>query len=128
MSDCNVCIGSWDGDAALFWSVSVVGAARKEHRCCECQDIIQVGESYERVGGMWPQHEKPLTYRTCLPCRDIRDGLSCGEGFTYTDLWEGIDQVLPDITTGCLSKIKSAAGRQKLLDYWREWKLAGEET
>jgi len=45
--------------------------ARKAHICCECGLGIHPGERYERVRGKWSGEW--LTFRTCLPCRDLRN-------------------------------------------------------
>lgn len=45
--------------------------ARKQHKCCECQGVIQPGQQYERCAGQWDGHMD--VYRTCSGCADIRD-------------------------------------------------------
>jgi hypothetical protein len=59
--------------------------ARKPHKCCECSDQINTGDSYELVRGRW--EEDWATYRTCQPCATIRaDMFGCG--FYYGGLAE----------------------------------------
>ena len=48
--------------------------ARKEHKCCECGRIINTGEKYEKIKGIWDG--KALRYKTCLPCASLRDDLT----------------------------------------------------
>ena len=43
---------------------------RKEHRCCECSEIIAVGDLHEVVTGMCDGHW--VTYRTCARCVNVR--------------------------------------------------------
>ncbi len=44
--------------------------ARKAHICCECKDIIRLGERYELTAGLWDGEWK--TFRTCGDCVDTR--------------------------------------------------------
>ena len=57
--------------------------AKKEHICCECRDTIKIGEQYETVRGLWSG--KFSTYKTCLPCRNIRETY-CHCGYVFGDL------------------------------------------
>lgn len=43
--------------------------SRKQHTCCECGSIIDIGEQYHCFTGMW---DKFMIYRTCLICHKIR--------------------------------------------------------
>ena len=45
--------------------------AIKQHRCCECRRIIQPGERYEHVWGVW--EDKPDTHKTCQHCVGLRE-------------------------------------------------------
>jgi hypothetical protein len=97
------CSCSWyDGDSADVCTVKVV-KGRKEYKCCECDDVIVKGERHEYVrmlyDGSWS------TYRTCIPCVNIRKDLWCGSspigcirneindlyGFDYTKVPEDDD-------------------------------------
>jgi hypothetical protein len=118
---CGVCIsGSADGDMPEFSSSQEV-KARKDHKCCECGDVIPRGTVYERFSGKWDGTVQ--TYRTCLACAEIRASLCC-DGWTYTMLWEDAadSQLFDHLTTGCLDQLTTAAAKAKLLDKWREWK------
>jgi len=55
--------------------------ARKEHRCCECRGVIQVGEIYERYTGIW---DEPDTFKTCPDCVALRDEISTETKNNYT--------------------------------------------
>ena len=52
--------------------------ARTQHRCCECGHTIRPGERYEHVSGKWTGQLG--TFKTCMPCADLRDSLSAGGG------------------------------------------------
>lgn len=118
---CGVCIsGSYDGDLPEFLTEAIV-KARKSYKCCECGDPIAIGALYERVVGKWDGELS--TYRTCLPCQEIRRNLCC-EGWAYTLLWEDANDsgMFEHLTTGCLEQLETAAAKAKLLSKWREWK------
>lgn len=46
--------------------------ARKAHRCCECRRIIERGERYQYVSGIW---DEPMSFKTCLDCAKLRTAL-----------------------------------------------------
>lgn len=64
--------------------------ARKEHRCCECNSKISVGETYRYSSGVWDS--QPSSYKTCLSCRELWDCLAekNGEPLAFGDLKESI--------------------------------------
>lgn len=62
--------------------------ARKEHRCCECGDIIRKGDKYEKVTGKWEGDF--IQYKTCMICVEIRDKLFCS--FIFTTLLEELSE------------------------------------
>ena len=66
MSEC--CSYSVDGGAEFCNETYPV--ARIEHSCCECYSVIQPGQKYERVVGLWDGYF--LTFKTCTPCATIR--------------------------------------------------------
>lgn len=118
--DCGACIyNANEGDLAEFSAKSEV-TARKDHRCCECGDVISKGTRYERTVGKWER--KVQTFKTCLPCAEIRRAFCC-EGWTYGLLWEDAnEEFFEHMTTGCLEQLTTAAAKAKLLARWRDWK------
>ncbi len=44
--------------------------ARKEHKCCECQRVIKVGEKYHLFKGCWDGEWG--RFKTCVACNDLR--------------------------------------------------------
>jgi len=44
--------------------------ARKQHKCCECEGIIETGEYYNIHSGLWVGEWS--TYKVCLDCEGIR--------------------------------------------------------
>jgi hypothetical protein len=117
---CEVCIGNGDYDVGPEFHDANVVKARKAHRCYECRRTITAGSYYESVVGKWDGDF--LTFKTCLDCMNIRDGLTCGSGFTYGELWENISEVFDEINTGCLVKIETASAKAYLVHRWRKWK------
>lgn len=58
------------GESADFYKI-FYPVARKDHKCCECNSIIQPGKKYEKIKGLWDGEF--LTFKTCLSCFQIRD-------------------------------------------------------
>jgi hypothetical protein len=118
--DCGVCIGGDTGEYCTLSDAKIV-KAHKQHQCEECGKVIQVGEKYERLTslyeGEWSRME------VCLICREISIAFSC-EGRIIGNMWEDIqDNMFPQMTTGCLEKLTTAAAKQHLVNKWREWKF-----
>lgn len=125
MADCNVCIGSFGGDEHAQVSLSDVVKARKPHKCEECGKVINAGDAYERnkwlYDGEWSRMD------ICLICSEIGTAFSC-EGRLLGNMWEDIhDNLFPNMTTGCLEKLKTAAAKQVLVSKWNEWKFGGAQ-
>lgn len=120
MSDCNVCLSSFDGDSEFC--KAKMRTASKTHNCCECGVEIPQGTEYEYASGksdgdFW-------TAKTCLVCAEIADTFYC-EGRTYGGcLWDELREIaFPEFTSGCVNRLKTAAAKSKLMDEYREWKL-----
>lgn len=118
--DCGVCIGTDNSDLTEFWSSETV-TARKAHKCCECRLPILPGQNYERSAGI--SDGEMWSHKTCLLCQEIRDAMRCSNGFYYECLWEEMrDYVFPEMTTGCLDRLKTVAAKQFLIERWKKWK------
>lgn len=65
--------------------------ARKEHKCCECLEIIKPGQKYHKAVGKWDGGF--LTYKTCMPCYYIRKQY-CPSGYIFGKLRETIVECL----------------------------------
>jgi hypothetical protein len=49
--------------------------------------------------------------------------MRCGNGFYYECLWEEMrDYVFPEMTTGCLNRLKTSVAKQFLIERWKKWK------
>ena len=64
--------------------------AKKEHKCCECKEIISKGEIYIYSSGIWDG--EPNSYKTCLTCESVRNEYikSTGEIVCFGYLGEAI--------------------------------------
>jgi hypothetical protein len=114
-----------DGDAPKVHD-TVFRAARKPHRCSECREEIAQGVLHEVVRGLWG--DRWDTFRTCLPCMDIRHHFGCN-GWVYGQLWDELEEnFFPDMKVGgpCMAGL-SPRGKQKLIDARLEWVLAHDE-
>jgi hypothetical protein len=119
MSDCGVCIGGNDYEPWDFYHEKVV-TARKPYKCGECYREIPKGAKYQRIVGKCC--DSIDTYITCLDCKNIRSGLSCGP-VGLGMLWDEVGEVFSEIvSTACLAKIPTASAKAYFLDRWRQWK------
>jgi hypothetical protein len=120
MSDCGVCLSGYDGDSEFCRTE--VRKARKTHACCECNKEIAKGEKYEHAtgksdGDMW-------AFDTCLICAEIADTFYCDGRLFGGCLWEQMEEIaFPEMTTGCLERLTSAAAKAELVNRWNEWKF-----
>jgi hypothetical protein len=61
--------------------------ARKTHTCCECNERIKAGDSYEYVFIVYDSDTS--SFHTCEKCADLRDSMTamgfCGN---YGELWQ----------------------------------------
>lgn len=120
IGDCGVCIGTDECESNDFFSSNMF-KARKLHKCCECRLPISVGQYYER--SVMKAEGEMFTFKTCANCKEIRDAMTCGNGYYFEQLWEEMrDYVFPDMTTGCLGRLQSAAAKQFLIERWQKWK------
>ncbi len=47
--------------------------ARKQYKCYECHSIIEIGEQYEYIFGVW--NGESDVFHTCEKCADLRDSM-----------------------------------------------------
>ena len=77
-----------DYDEAEFYE-SEIRIAGQTHICCECQGIINIGEKYEDVIGIWDTFESQ--YKTCSVCLKVRkDFMECG--WIHGSMWDDIHE------------------------------------
>ena len=107
----------YDAEQPEFWASRIV-KARKPHRCCECAEVIQPGESYERFSGRWDGVFE--VYKTCRICQEIRDAVFCS--YAFGEMWTDLEN--ESVFTLALTGLSEAA-LDKLQAFWREG--AGED-
>lgn len=117
--DCGACL---EGEANGSWECfsERMVRARVKHKCLECGDEIKPGSTYQRVSGKWEGEFSSMA--TCAPCAAVRAALYCDVqmlGCLWSDCSEAI---FPDMTRGCIAKVKTAEGRAKLVERWQKWK------
>ncbi len=74
--------------------------AVKVHKCCECSDPIEPGDSYERTVGVWDNEF--ATFKTCSSCQEVSSwaktsGYYIGFGALYETLDEHYIGELPPL-------------------------------
>ena len=120
MSDCGVCIGS-EPDGYCEFIVQEDRKARKPHKCCECDKVIQIGEKYEHARGKF--EGEMWTADTCLICREIAETFYCNGRMFGGELWEDMEYCFDQMTTGCLARLTTVAAKAELQRRWQEWKF-----
>jgi len=88
MTDMCSCSCAVDYDPADVYEANMV-KGRKEHQCCECGAVIEVGELHEYVSALWSSEGGWCHWRTCQPCKRIREDL-CQRGWYFEGLRETI--------------------------------------
>ena len=98
--------------------------ARKQHRCCECRETIEVGASYERQTLFWDGTAG--TFKTCLSCAEIRDHFSCQDGSgVLEELWNDLEEnFFPGMVAGgpCMEGLSPEA-KGRLFERRMKWLL-----
>ena len=121
MPDCDVCLYGYDGDVEFFYERQRI--ARRPHECYDgCGTTIQPGVLYFQVGGKCEGYFWHGSI--CRLCREIGDVFAYGNGRTYGNLWEEIEEVIfPDLTvrSPCFNKLGLEA-RGFVTERWWNWK------
>lgn len=117
MSDCGVCLGSYDGDCEFYSARNRI--ARKPHVCEECGGSIVPGQPYEYV---WGKCEGIFwTAKTCLVCAEIAKAFSCN-GRMHGVLWDDMHEVMGALNTSCFDRLTTPEAKAELRRRWMEWK------
>jgi len=85
------CDCSCDVDDYPEFYVEEYPVARKEHKCCECGEMIKKGQKYQKAIGKWDGDFD--TYKTCMTCLKIREAY-CPNGSYFGGLAEAISDCL----------------------------------
>jgi hypothetical protein len=98
--------------------------ARKQHKCRECQCVIEPGKKYRRQVSVCDG--KLLDIKTCEICSELRSHFSDGS-YYYGELWSTLRYAFfPNMVAGgpCIEGL-SVAAKERLFEQWREWKGVG---
>lgn len=121
MGDCDVCIGGdFDGEYAAF-SNTEFPKSRKAYKCEECGREIAKGQKYEKYSGVFDGSF--FSHKTCMDCHNIRSAMSCNNSVCIGQLWEEIYYIFPEVTHGCLERIKTPSAKAYFVERWNEWKF-----
>lgn len=122
MSDCGVCVSSWDGEPGEFLETRIIRKSRKPHICSECGETIPTGSSYHVASGL--SEGDFWSFKTCLVCNEIREAFSC-DGVTYGGVfWEYFDEgdCWQALNISCFNRLTTPAAKAELQRRWMEWK------
>jgi hypothetical protein len=103
--NCNISIDI-DSDRPKF-SVLKEIKARKQHKCGECNRIIEIGEVYENYFGVYDNNDT-LYHKTCNDCLVIRDVFYGNSSYFYGEIFSYIHESyngLDTIPESCLSEL-----------------------
>lgn len=107
-------------EQATVWNAEI-RTARKEHRCCECEEAIPIGVRYEYISmlfdGSWD------TFRLCLSCQEIGKHFACGNGRVICTLWNDLEEnFYPDMKAGgpCMHGLSPEA-KARLISRRMDW-------
>ena len=120
MSDCGVCISSYEGDSCCTGYRCVVVKAGQKWRCCECGAVIAKGAKYERA--TWFNDGSFGQAKTCLICAEIANAFSCGGRWHGDNLWESMEYVWEKLNTTCFDRLQTPEAKAELRRRWMQWK------
>ncbi len=72
--------------------------ARIRHRCCECDGVVEPGQQYQRITGVWEGAGQ--SFKTCLPCVSLRAAYTAQvleEGYWASDFVPGLGDLFADM-------------------------------
>ena len=108
-----VYVDDLDGPATVL-SQKIV-KARKQHRCCNCDNPIKPSVSYEKIvtvedGGLY-------TYKTCEDCLSIRDAFFCTSYYFefIGPLQEHIYAIDGNVSSECIESLTPRA-KERIID------------
>lgn len=102
-----------------------------DQKCSECGCNVPSGAQIEQADwydgdGDYDDEEQGITDRppifTCLVCAEIADAFYC-EGRIYGGgLWDAMHEVMGELNTSCLNRLKTPAAKAELQRRWMKWK------
>lgn len=126
MRDCGVCLTLYDDGETIGYQCRIVKASR-EWKCSECHGVIPKGSKYEIASGFRADDGNSFWQtKTCLICAEIAEAFYCS-GRWHGLLWDSMEKVWGELTTGCLTRLKTPEAKKELLRRWNEWKFTKGE-
>ncbi len=110
-----------DSDERASAQSRLTPRARREHHCCECGEVISVGQQYEKYGLVYDRSAE--TFKTCLSCVEIRDHFACGNGWIFGEVWSQLEgNFFPEMKAGgpCMEGLSPAA-KARLFERRLKW-------
>ena len=86
--------------------------ARKTYRCCECYATIDVGDKYQHIKMLENHHW--YTYRTCVPCADLRESLEEVTCVYYEGLADAYQEFLTE-APGKVMRVREGSHAARLV-------------
>jgi len=94
-----------------------VRTAKQPHQCCECGMAIAALEQYEYTAGAWDGDFR--TFKTCLPCVEIRDELFCS--FIFTEIYSSLENEAFEVNMAALERFSPTAQRKLIENLVLPW-------
>jgi hypothetical protein len=119
--DCSCVYVENDGGSYEFSSVKIV-AARKQHKCGECGEIINPGDQYEYHSGKWDG--EICVDKTCGICMEIRNKFFCTcwcYGGVMRDFREHVAEMNGDLSESCIAELSPDARERVCSIIERYW-------
>jgi hypothetical protein len=116
MSDCGICLTSYDGGECTGYRCVTVHAGQK-WECDECGCLIPKGSLYELASGF--NEGSHWQTKTCLICAEIAEAFYCG-GRWHGRLWDSMEDVITKLTTACFSRLQSPEAKAELRRRWMD--------
>jgi hypothetical protein len=122
------CVFDSGAQGPSCWSTKI-RTARREHRCCECDEQILPGTRYHYASGVWDG--RPNNYKTCLLCLEIQAHFSklCDSPDSRPvlgELWPALEEhFFPEMRAGgpCLDGLSPEA-KGRMFERRTAWLLA----
>ena len=96
-----------DAETPEVFHREIVAKSKLNHRCTECNGIVEKGQSYERSSGVWDGRWS--TYRKCEKCMAFESAMEVhcrgflgGNpfGYMYENIRETMENVYSDVNPG----------------------------
>jgi len=129
--ECSCTVGDdYDGDEGMKWGVREVMRAGKDHKCCECREIIKKGSPYFYHTLFGDSHIENM--KICNDCQSVIWQFF-SSGWMFETIWDTLGDYIcynweSDLPSDCISKLSPGA-RDKVCDLIEKvWRQIGKEN